>query len=223
MYFTMASGEAVDVPVSQLIIAGWSGRDPAAIEEHIEELRALGVTPPSQTPLFYRLSADRLTTATAIEVLGSGTSGEAEVVLVGSAQGTLVGIGSDHTDRDAETWSVVHSKQLCPKPVADTLWRLSDVLAHWDSLRLEASAVIAGERVSYQAGTIDGLLPPAVLLEKLGHGNSELQPGHVMFCGTLPVIGGIRPATRFEAALVDPVLGRRIEHAYDIHELPVVN
>ena len=44
-----------------------------------------------------------------------------------------------------------------------------------------------------------------------------------MFCGTLSAIGGIRPATRFEMELEDPVLGRSMRHAYDVHALPVVS
>jgi hypothetical protein len=223
MRFVMTSGEATEVAIAELIVAGWAGRDPAAIAEHIEELQALGVKPPSRTPLFYRLAADRLTTAQTIQVLGETTSGEAEVLLVGTGTGTCVGIGSDHTDRDAEAWSVVHSKQLCPKPVAPVLWPLSEVLAHWDRLRLEADAVIDGERVRYQAGTVDGLLSPETLFHRFGLDEIALKPGQAMLCGTLPTIGGVRPAQRFEMALVDPVLGRRIEQAYDIHTLPIVS
>ena len=36
-------------------------------------------------------------------------------------------------------------------------------------------------------------------------------------------IGGVRPATRFEMELEDPVLGRRLRHAYDVEVLPVVS
>ena len=32
------------VTVTQLVVAGWTGRDPAAVEKHIGELEALGVT-----------------------------------------------------------------------------------------------------------------------------------------------------------------------------------
>ena len=45
----------------------------------------------------------------------------------------------------------------------------------------------------------------------------------MMFCGTLAAIGGIRPASRFEVELEDPVLGRTLRHAYDIDALPVVS
>ena len=44
-----------------------------------------------------------------------------------------------------------------------------------------------------------------------------------MFCGTLPAIGGVRPASRFEMTLEDPVLDRKLSHAYDIDPLPVVS
>ena len=37
------SGEkAVTVPVADLVIAGWTGRDPAAMEAHMAELEAIG-------------------------------------------------------------------------------------------------------------------------------------------------------------------------------------
>lgn len=223
MHFEMATGESVDVNIVELIVAGWSGRNADDINEHIEELRALGVKPPSQTPLFYRMATSLLTTASRLQVLGNDTSGEAEILLLGTESGTCVGLASDHTDRNAEAWSVVHSKQLCPKPAAATLWRLDDVLDHWDSLRIEAHAVINGERVAYQSGTVDNLLAPAALLGKFGLDEVALQPGQAMLCGTLPAIGGVRPAERFEMALVDPVLDRHIEHTYDIHPLPIVN
>jgi hypothetical protein len=44
-----------------------------------------------------------------------------------------------------------------------------------------------------------------------------------MFCGTPGAIGGIRPATRFEMELRDPVLNRVLTHSYDIEVLPVVS
>src|SRR5689334_6226062 len=69
------------VQVDTAIIAGWTGRDRHAVEHHIAELKALGVPPPSRIPVFYRVSASRLTTARGIE--GTATStGEVEPVLL---------------------------------------------------------------------------------------------------------------------------------------------
>ncbi len=42
-----------------------------------------------------------------------------------------------------------------------------------------------------------------------------------MFGGTFAAKGGIRPASRFEFELEDPVLKRKISHGYDVVTLPV--
>ncbi|HZS68122.1 MAG TPA: DUF2848 family protein [Burkholderiales bacterium] len=73
--------------VEQLIIAGWTGRDEAALRKHIRELEKLGVKPPKTTPIFYRVAADLLTHSGAIQVSGPDTSGEVEFVLLAKADG----------------------------------------------------------------------------------------------------------------------------------------
>ena len=59
------------VPATKLVIAGWTGRDAAAIQHHIHELELIGVPAPSTVPLYYRGSALLLTQATNIEVITS--------------------------------------------------------------------------------------------------------------------------------------------------------
>ncbi|MDX1551773.1 MAG: DUF2848 domain-containing protein [Marinobacter sp.] len=214
--------ESIHVDVRELIIAGWAGRVQSAIDEHIEELKEIGVTPPSTTPLFYRVAANQLTTAPDIQVLGEASSGEVEVVLIGSDQGTLVGIGSDHTDREAEAWSVAHSKQVCVKPVGPRVWRLDNVIDHWDQLQMASYATIDGKEVLYQEGPVTGLLHPEELLRRFGLDKAELAPGQAMLCGTLPVLGELRPAQAFRMVLKDPVSGTELQHQYSIHTLPVI-
>ncbi|PHQ27057.1 hypothetical protein CLH62_05590 [Marinobacter guineae] len=222
--FRLADTEdTLDIDVQELIIAGWAGREQAGIDEHIEELKAIGVTPPSSTPLFYRVAANQFTTAPEIQVLGDQSSGEAEVVLIGTPDGTLVGIGSDHTDREAEAWSVAHSKQVCAKPVSQQVWWLKDVIEHWDQLQITSYATIDGDEVRYQEGPVTGLLHPAELLRRFGQDQPTLAPGQAMLCGTLPVIGGVRPAQAFRMVLTDPVTGRSLQHQYDIRTLPVIS
>ncbi len=216
--------DAVDhvaVEIETLIIAGWAGRDDAAIQHHIEELAAIGVPRPSATPLFYRVAASHLTQSPVLSVLGPDTSGEVEPVLVSFADGLWLGLGSDHTDRKAETMGVALSKQLCGKPVGQTLWRLDDVEAHWDDLMLRAWATIDGERTLYQEGSLRSLRTPSDLLSRSP--SRDLAPGGAMFCGTLGAIAGVRPSTRFEMELVDPRLGRRIAAAYDVRPLPLIS
>ncbi|PCE27885.1 hypothetical protein BWP39_05080 [Paraburkholderia acidicola] len=208
------------VDLNRLTIAGWAGRDQAAIEHHIAELAALGVKRPSTTPLFYRLGAGLLTQAEQIDVVGTKSSGEAECVLVHSADGLLVTIGSDHTDREVEAYGVTVSKQICPKPVARDAWRFDDVVGHWDQLQLCAHAVLNGERRLYQQGSVASLLAAADLLER-----APVPAGAAMFCGTLAVIGGIvgmGDGDALELELHDPVLNRTLRHAYRVRALPIV-
>ena len=207
--------------IDQAVIAGWTGRDPVARDKHISELEAIGIARPATTPIYYRVAARRLTTADSIEVCGGDSSGEVEFVLIGWQGRIFVGLGSDHTDRKVETYSVTVSKQMCDKVMAPVLWELEDVIKHWDKMILRSFAWIGGARVLYQEGTLDAMLPVAELIER-GFGGKSLPDGCAMFGGTFAAKGGIRPASRFEYELEDPVLGRTIRHAYDVIELPVL-
>jgi hypothetical protein len=209
------------LPIDQAVIAGWTGRDPVARDKHIAELEAIGIAPPATTPIYYRVAARRLTTADSIEVCGGDSSGEVEFILIGWQGRIFVGLGSDHTDRKVETYSITVSKQMCDKVVAPILWELEDVAGHWDQLILRSFAWIDGTRVLYQEGTLDSMLPVAELIQR-GFGDKGLPDGCAMFGGTFAAKGGIRPASRFEYELEDPVLRRSIRHAYDVIELPVL-
>jgi hypothetical protein len=222
--FTVIDRDGGTVPltlsIDQAVIAGWTGRDPVARDKHIAELEALGIKPPASTPIYYRCSARRLTQEDSIEACGEDSSGEVEFILVGWQGRTFVGLGSDHTDRKVESYSVTVSKQMCDKPVASTLWELEDVIGHWDKMVLRSWAWNKGKRELYQEGTLDAMLPVRELLTK-GFEGGKLPDGCVMFGGTFAAKGGIRPAERFECELEDPVLKRTIRHAYDIVTLPV--
>ena len=147
----MPSERKLDVAaIKNLVIAGWTGRNVAALEAHIKELEALGVKRPKTVPIFYRVAASLLTTAGAIEVMADKSSGEVEFVLYALDDGLWLGVGSDHTDRKAETIGVTLSKQMCAKPVGGTLWRYDEVKPHWDKLVLRA--FVPGEAAS--AGSI---------------------------------------------------------------------
>jgi hypothetical protein len=207
--------------IDQAVIAGWTGRDPVARDKHIAELEAIGIARPATTPIYYRVSARRLTTEDSIEVCGGDSSGEVEFVLIGWQGRIFVGVGSDHTDRKVESYSVTVSKQMCDKPIASVLWELEDVIGHWDRMILRSFAWIDGARVLYQEGTLEAMLPVEELIHR-GFGDKGLPDGYAMFGGTFAAKGGIRPASRFEFELEDPVLKRSIRHAYDVIALPVL-
>jgi len=203
----------------ELVIAGWTGRDADAVEAHIVELEALGVTRPATVPIFYRVSADRLTTAGSIQVVGQEGSGEVEAVLFKHDGELFVGVGSDHTDRKLEAVGITLSKQLCSKPISRTVWRWRDVAEHWDQVSLSSTV---GGGVRYQHGSTSALRRPDALLEIYEGRQGSLPDGSVMFCGTLPVEGGIRFADEMTLELWDPILDRSIVHRYAIDVLPIV-
>jgi hypothetical protein len=207
--------------IRQAVIAGWTGRDPVARDKHIAELEAIGIARPASTPIYYRVSARRLTTAERMECTGADSSGEVEFVLIGSQGRLYVGVGSDHTDRKVETYNITVSKQMCDKPIAPLLWDFAEIADHWDAITLRSYAVIDGERVLYQEGKLDGMLPAADLIAR-GFGGAGLPDGCAMFGGTFAAKGGIRPASRFDYEIEDPVLGRSIRHGYDVVMLPVL-
>ena len=217
-----AGPQTLQADIRQLVVAGWAGRDRHAIEHHIEELAAIGVPRPSAVPLYYRVAANQLTQDEEVQVVGPDSSGEAEVFVFTVDGESYLSVASDHTDRRLESHSVALSKQLCVKPVARTAWRLADVAGHWDELQLRSRIVEHGADVLYQDGTLASLRTPGELIAGYTDGGPALAAGTAMLCGTVAVIGGIRPARVFEMELSDPRSGRCIRHRYTQTLLPVV-
>ena len=217
----MPSERKLDVAaIKSLVVAGWTGRNLPALEAHIKELEALGVKRPKSVPIFYRNAVSLLTNASTIEAVGDKSSGEVEFVLYSLDDGMWMGVGSDHTDRKAETINVTLSKQMCAKPVGATLWRYDEVKPHWDKLMLRSFVPgDGGQRRLYQEGPVTTMRTPEELI-KLYTGGDKLPVGTAMFCGTFAVHGGMSYSDSFEMELDDPVLGRKITHGYKIVSLP---
>ena len=216
----MPSERKLDVgAIKNLVIAGWTGRNVDALEAHIKELEAIGVKRPKSVPIFYRVSCSLLSTAMFIEVMADKSSGEVEFVLFALDDELWLGVGSDHTDRKAETVGVTLSKQLCAKPVGTTLWRYDEVKPHWDKLKLRSYVPDGGKRRLYQEGPVTTMRSPEELI-KLYTGGDKLAPGTAMFCGTFAVHGDISYSGTFDMELEDPVLGRKLTHSYKLVSLP---
>lgn len=214
--------ESRTLTATNLVLAGWTGRDHAALQHHIDELADLGVAPPTSVPTFYRTSVELLVQSDRLQVLGPHTSGEVEYVLLPFHDGLWFTVGSDQTDRKAEAMGVALSKQLAAKVIARAAWRLADWADRWDSLAIRAHVTIGAERVVCQDATLGDIRSPAELVERWTGGAATLPAGAVMMSGTPPAIGGIRPASRFEMEIVDPVSGAAIRHGYAIDVLDVV-
>ncbi len=224
---TIPHGEtALDTPlgaITKFVIAGWTGRNPDAVRRHIEELQAIGVKPPSTVPVFYEVSPSLLTTQTVITAVGPETSGEVEFVLINTANGIVVAVGSDHTDRWLEAVSVHHSKQVCAKPLAARAWPLPLIASHWDQLVLRSYTSRDGRKRLYQEGAVTGMLSPEVLIARYTHSGGDFSVGTAMFCGTLALKDGIDYGEAFEIELEDPVRGMKLRHAYRIHAVGVAS
>ena len=216
----MPSERKLDVAaIRNLVVAGWTGRNVVALEAHIKELEALGVKRPKSVPIFYRNAVSLLTTALEIQAVGDKSSGEVEFVLYSLDDGMWVGVGSDHTDRKAETINVTLSKQMCAKPVGATLWRYDEVKPHWDKLVLRSHVSDGGARRLYQEGPVTNMRSPEELI-KLYTGGDRLPVGTAMFCGTFAVHGGFSYGGTFDMELEDTALNRKLTHSYRTVSLP---
>lgn len=212
------SGTVIDLPIHHLYIAGWTGRSHTAVQHHIDELAAIGIAPPTQIPLYYRVSNALLTQDDIIEVLGDDTSGEVEPLLIQKDGKIWIGLASDHTDRKMEAYSVAASKQVCLKPTARELWRFDEIEDDIDSLMLRCSIYENSEWVDYQYGDLSNILPLTDLMMRSGFGNNS-----AMLCGTLAAVGGVRPAGKYRMKLEDPKRNRHITMEYSIRTLPIVS
>jgi 4-hydroxyphenylacetate 3-monooxygenase len=186
---------------TQLVVAGYTGSDEAAVRHHIEELAAIGVPAPASVPAYYPLDRSLLTTDPVISVDGGYTSGEVEPVLV-RAEGTCwLTVGSDHTDRDLERDDIGRSKAACPKPVATQAIRLGEdpTVTDWDRIRIRSW--VDGDL--YQDGTLAALRPLADTLARCPAGGGDL----VLFGGTVPLLDGtFRAGTDWRLTLEAPGL-----------------
>jgi hypothetical protein len=220
-------GGELDIEPDAVIIAGYTGRDRAKVQHHIDELAAIGVPPPASFPAYWLQPPWLATSSSTVVVTGATTSGEAELALVGDGDDLYVTLASDHTDRAAEAIDIELSKAICPVPVASEAWPIADVDGHWDDLVLRSWIVELGgsddpdddpddEEVLYQDDVCSSLVPPLDLLAGLPHARPHR---FVMLTGTVPVRGDIRPARRFRAELHDPRHDRSIHLAYDIESL----
>lgn len=212
--------EHLDLPIRRGLLAGYTGRDQETVRAHVAELAAHAIAAPNRVPTIYAVPGTRIGGYPAISVHGPRTSGEGEFVMVRHGSRLLIGVGSDHTDRELEAYSVVKAKQCSDKPVGATWWDHADAAAHWDEIQLHAEAFIDGGWQPYQDGPLADMLTPSDILAEVDR-RVQPQDGDVVFSGTLPVIGGeFRPSEQFRVTLTDPVSGREISCTYRIDVLP---
>ena len=205
-----------------MINAGYTGRDQESIGRHIEELKKEGVPAPDSTPAAYEVISKLLYLDDEIEVVGDKTSGEAEYVLLCTGEDVYVGAGSDHTDRELESVSIIKSKQVCPNLMSNRVWNLKDVRKDWDEILLRSWVKNErGEKMLYQEASLAAILSPEDLMkfvqDKMDDGNLK---GVVIFSGTVAILPEkIHFGNYFETELYHPKRGQRLNCAYRIRVL----
>lgn len=210
-------GSSVSLAPQAVAIAGFTGRNREAVEHHLAELRELGVPTPARTPCYYPAPPSLLVQTPSITVTHGETSGEAEAVLIVAGSSAWLTLGSDHTHRAAETLDIPLSKVATPKPIAHEAWTFESVKEHLDRIELRSWIRTGATETLYQEGTLTEFVP----IDQLAAAAPfvERPRDFAVFGGTLPAIGGIRPADAFRAELCDPVTGRVIALEYSINVL----
>ena len=213
----VGTGEILEVPVRRVLVAGFTGRDKAAVEAHVRELSELGVPAPDRVPIVVELEPSLLASAGQIDVWGSFTSGEVEPVVVRHSGRRWLTVGSDHTDRDVERESIARSKASAPKVIASDVLEL-DSVRDLDAVEIESH--VDEEADPYQRGKLADLLAIDAIEAALAELGVTIGDGDVMFCGSIPVRGSLRPARRFAAELRDPTSDRRVFLDYVVRVAP---
>lgn len=208
--------------IRRMINAGYTGRDQEKVRKHIEELKKEGVPAPQSTPTAYEMITERVYFDREIEVIGRKTSGEAEYVLLCSGDEIYVGVGSDHTDRELESVSIIKSKQICPNLLSDRLWRLEEVKEDWDDLILKSWVMDEkGQKVLYQESALLAMMRPESLMDFVRNklDNQDLK-GVVIFSGTIPALKGeFVYSPYFEVELFNPQSQKRLSLSYQVQVL----
>jgi hypothetical protein len=195
-------GKPLRFTVRRLLIAGFTGRDPAAVQHHVEELAKEGVPAPKRVPDVFVANPATLQIGGTVWAYDGKSSGEIEYVLLIGRSDVYVCLGSDHTDRGLEALSIDKSKQVYPRVLSRQAWRLEELLGRWDELNLASRVGGEGGLSDYQRGTLGNLIRPEKLLKLIGPAASA---GTAVFSGTLPVVGGsLRYEPLFEGKLSEP-------------------
>lgn len=213
--------QPVRYEIKRLLHLGYTGRNQAEVQKHVDEHRKMGSIVPDSVPNSFIKSNSLLSTGDLCEVVDRDSAGEAEFVLFLTGGGMYVGVGSDHTDRRLGTIENMEakSKHMSPSFISTSVWRWDDVRDHWDDIDLRSW--IDDDLRPYQDGKVSAMLTPQALLEETAKitGVAPAE-GTVIFSGTIAaLLDGSPFSNRFKAELYDPKLGRRIVCDYRIEVL----
>lgn len=215
--FDRPDGGQFYLRLSRVVAAGYTGRDNAMIQAHIDELEEQGIAPPASVPILFPVLPTLVTNSVEIAVVGENTTPEIEVAVFRADGVDYVTVASDQTDRVWEAVSITMSKNICPKIVGTTAWPVAEVAGHWDDLRLTARC----GHETLQSGPLGLMLPLDDILAFVDSHDGPRREGRLVLSGTIPTDATPpKGNVRIELELNDPVLHRAIRHSYDLTCLP---
>ena len=214
--------KSIDFKPVHIINAGYTGRDQAAVQAHIDELKEEGIPAPDKTPVYFLKFEERITQDNYFEVLDeTDHSGEAEFALLFDKDEIYVGAGSDHTDRKLETIDIPKAKQIYPNTISRDLWKLSEVVGHWDDIIIRSWIKVDGVRTLFQEAALTAMLDANDIIDRVKKllVDPEETQGLIIYSGTIASIFKAEYSPYFEVELEDPVLGRKLRNFYELKSL----
>ena len=157
-----------------------------------------------------RITNDRLAPDPEIQVLGSETTADAAVLLVGAGAGMLIGLASNHRHLNQG------DPQMFSKPVCRQVWRFDDVAGHLKQLVIRA---VGPKGDIFQEGMVGDLAPVEAIVPEVSGGNSKLSSGIAIMCVGLPFKEKVVSATSYCLTLSNPISGRQLELLYNVRNL----
>ena len=206
--------------VTRVYNLGFTIRDREKMQAHLDEVEGVHVDWPPRPPIIFPISSWATITDEDVPVQYDRTSGEIEIVSVVDGDELFVGVGSDHTDRSLEATDIPWGKQVTPNVMAPTLWRWTEVEDHWDEVLLE-STIDSGEGPAlYQQAGVSEFWTPREMVDATKDRIVEVPGVRVFFSGTVVSVDKeLNFGHVFRMRMIDPVLGREIDHTYRVTQL----
>ena len=204
--------DVLEFEVKTVVNAGYTGRDQAAVQAHIDELKEKGIPAPEETPVYFPVFQEGVLQKERFDVLHEDdNTGEAEYALLYANGEVFVAAGNDHTDRKLEEVDIPKAKQVYPNFISKDVWRLADVKDHWDQIVIRSWIKQDGRKVLFQEGNLSALMGPEELMERMEEViKVESTDGLMVFSGTIASIFSIDYSPYFEVELDDTVTDRKL-------------
>lgn len=216
---TATGTEDLRLDVGRVYNLGFTIRDSAKMDRHMEEVEKIGIRRPKveRPPVIFPISTWATIFDTECQVQYRRCSGEVEIVTIDVDGELYVTVGSDHTDRKLETVSIPWSKQVAPNVVAPILWKWSEVADHWNEITMECWVGEGATRKLYQRAGVSEFWTPVEMRDSIRGRIAEDQGSLVLFSGTV-----VTEEEKFSyddvwtLVMSDPVLERSIEFTYRV-------